>query len=177
MKIRRLIASSIPFAAVVALAAAAAAPDFPTLKNGQWEMTTTSGTAANAQRKSTICLDASTQKAMFDMGSGLQKEMCPKFSLRREGARWITDAECHLGTSSVRSHAVMTMQGDSSFRTEATSSYDPPLFKDVRESKTVVEATYVGACRDGLTPGDVLLPNGQKLNLRQMQSAPAPKVK
>lgn len=177
MKIHRLFALSIPFAVAVAMSAAAATPELPTLKSGQWDMTTTSSTAASAPRKSTICLDASTQKAMLDMGTGMQKEMCPKFALRHEGSRWITDAECRLGASNIRSHAVMTMQGDSAFRTEATSTYDPPLLKDVRESTTVVEAKYAGACRDGMTPGDVLLPNGQKLNLRQMQSNPAPKVK
>lgn len=177
MKICRLIAASSIFLALPALSAVAGTTDLPTLKNGQWEMSTTTSAAPGTPRKSTICLDASTQKAMFDMGSGMQKEMCPKFDLRREGSRWITDAECHLGASTVRSHAVMTMQGDTAYRTEATATYDPPLVKDVRESKTVVEAKYVGACRDGLTPGDIQLPNGQRVNLRQMPSAPPPNVK
>jgi len=154
-------------------AAPVAALDYPTLRNGQWEMTTAQGTTGGQARKSVLCLDASTQKMMVDMGVGLQKEMCSRFEMRRDGSRYISDAECKLGNSVIKSHGVMTMQGDTAYRTESSASYDPPLFNDVRESKTVIEGKYTGACRDGLQPGDMVTPNGQKINLRDIQQRAA----
>jgi hypothetical protein len=165
------------FAASAAIAAAAAPFEYPTLKSGQWEMTTTAGAGA-PPRKATICLDATTQKALMDQGTGVQKEMCSKVEMRRDGANYVTDAECKFGTSVVKSHGVMTMIGDTAYRTETSATFDPPIAKDMRESKTVIEGKYVGACRDGLQPGDMVTDTGQKLNINQMQPPPrAPKAK
>ena len=159
------------FAAVavaLAVAAPAATVDYPTLKNGQWDMTTSAAGAGAAPQKSTICLDAATQQSMIDMGVGMQKEMCTRMDMRRDGAKFITDAECKLGNSIVRSHGVMTMSGDTAYRTETAATFDPPLGKDLRESKTVIEGKYAGPCRDGLQPGDMVTPTGQKINVNQM---------
>jgi hypothetical protein len=162
--------------AAAAPAAAAGAADFPTLKNGQWEMTTRFGAAGNPPRTATICLDATTQKAMLDMSAGMQKEMCTRMDMRRDGPKFITDAECKLGESVVKSHGVMTMIGDSAYHTETSATFDPPLNKDMRESKTVIDGKYTGACRDGLQPGDMVTGNGQKINLNQIPPRPpAPK--
>ena len=162
-------------AAALALATAppaAAATELPTLRNGQWEMTTTSNAAGSAPRKSTICLDASTQKAMLDTSAGMQKEMCTRMDIRRDGERYVTDAECRLGASVVKSHSVMTMIGDSAYRTESSATFDPPLAKDVRTGRTVIEGKYTGACRDGLRPGDVVTATGEKINLNELPPPP-----
>jgi hypothetical protein len=156
--------------ALAALVAAAAhADEYPVLKPGQWEMTTTTDRPGAKPQSSTICFDAALQKEMIDMGSGLRRELCSKSTLRRVGAQFVNDAECKLGNSVVRTHAVMTMKGDSAYRTEAETSYDPPLFNDLARAKTVVEAKHVGACRDGLVPGDIVTA-GQKVNLRELQN-------
>jgi hypothetical protein len=154
-----------------AAAAAAGVAEFPTLKSGQWEMTT-AGAAGSTPRKTTICLDASTQKAMLDLGAGMQKEMCTRTDMRRDGSKFITDAECRFGESAVKLHSVMTMIGDSAYRTESSATFDPPINKDLRESKTVIDGKYTGACRDGLQPGDVVTPTGQKINLNQIPQRP-----
>jgi hypothetical protein len=171
------------FAAVAAtllagvLGTAHAAFDYPTLKAGQWEMTTSAAGAGAPPRKATICLDATTQKTLMDQGAGVQKEMCTKMDMRKDGTKYITDAECKLGNSLVKSHGVMTMIGDTAYRTETSATFDPPLAKDMRESKTVIEGKYVGACRDGLQPGDMVTDTGQKININQMQPPRAPKAK
>jgi hypothetical protein len=154
-----------------ALATASLAVDYPTLKSGQWEMTTSATGAGSAPpRKSTICLDANTQKQMIEMGAGMQKEMCTKVDMRRDGVKFITDSECKLGNSVVKSHGEMTMQGDAAYRTETSATFDPPIAKDMRESKTVIEGRYLGACKDGMQPGDMITDNGQKINVNQMQA-------
>jgi hypothetical protein len=167
--------------AALALAAlfagTAAADDYPTLKPGQWEMTTTTDRPGAGPQSSTICFDAALQKEMIDMGSGMRKELCSKSSLRHVGAQFVTDTECKLGNSVVKTHAVMTMKGDTAYRTEAETTYDPPLMADLRQAKTVVEAKHVGACRDGLVPGDIVTANGARFNIRDMQKERAAKGK
>jgi len=164
----RTFAAALSTAALSLAAVSAVAADYPTLKSGQWEMTTTTSMSGGTPRKSTICLDASTQKAMLDMSVGMQKEMCSRSDIRRDGPRYITDAECKLGESVIKSHGVMTMAGDAAYRVESSATYDPPLMKDVRESKSVIEGRHTGPCRDGLVPGDVVTAGGQKINLNQL---------
>jgi hypothetical protein len=164
-------------AAALAASPALAATEFPTLKSGQWEMTTTSSAAPANTRKTMVCLDASTQKQMLDMSQGMQKEMCTKMTMRRDGAKYITDAECRLGESVVRSHGVMTMLSDTAYRTEASATFDPPINNDLKESKTTVEGKFLGPCRDGMQPGDMLMPNGQKINLNKLPQPPAARGK
>lgn len=164
---------ALALAATMIAVPAFAATDLPTLKSGQWEMTTTSSAAPVNARKTVVCLDASTQKAMLDMSQGMQKEMCTKMDIRRDGTRYITESECRIGESTVRSRGVMTMLSDTAYRTEASASFDPPLAKDMREAKTVIDGKFMGACRDGLQPGDMVLPNGQKFSLKQMQQSRA----
>ena len=171
--------SRIVIAALAALfsVVAAAADEYPVLKPGQWEMTTTTDRPGAKPQASTICFDAALQKDMIEMGSGMRRELCSKSTLQRTGDRFVTDSECKLGNSVVKTHAVMTMKGDTAYRTEAETTYDPPMFNDLRRAKTVVEAKHVGACRDGLVPGDIVTAGGQKINLRELQKDRPAKAK
>jgi hypothetical protein len=167
-------------AALIATTASVRAAEpvqLPTLKNGQWEMTTQSSATGAAPRKTTVCLDANTQKRMLDMSQGMQKEMCSRMDVRRDGAAYVMEAECRLGESAVKSRGVMTMQGDSAYRTESTATFDPPFQGGMKETKTVIEGKYLGACREGMRPGDMITATGEKINLMELPARPAPKQK
>jgi len=162
-------AFAIAVGAAIALAAGpAAAQDYPALKAGQWELTSTTSQAPDKPAKSTYCIDASVQKEMAGFGEGMRKEMCSKSTMKREGNRYVGESECMLGTTTMKSRSVMTLTGDSAYRTEAKATYDPP-FMGMKESTTTVEGRYVGACRDGLVPGDLVTATGQKINVKQLQ--------
>ncbi|MEO6566902.1 MAG: hypothetical protein ABIO63_12840, partial [Casimicrobiaceae bacterium] len=104
---------------------------------------------------------------------GMQKEMCSKNDLKREGSRVISTSECKIGDSTIVTRAVMTFTGDVAYRTEIDSNYSPP-FMGMKNQKTTMEGKHVGACRDGLVPGDMVLPGGQKMNLKNIGSARQP---
>ena len=59
----------------------------------------------------------------------------------------------------------MTITGDTGYRTEVDTTFDPPLM-DQSKTHSVLEARHTGACKPGQRPGDVTLPNGQTLNMR-----------
>jgi hypothetical protein len=157
----------IAFALTAAFAATSLAQDYPKLKAGQWELTTITSKANGGAppTKSTICTDEAVQKEMMTMGAGMSKEMCTKNEMRRDGAKLIGNAECKLGDSKIVSKSVMTLSGDTAYRTEISATYDPP-FMGMKESQTTLEGKYVGPCRDGLVPGDFVGPNGQKFNVK-----------
>jgi hypothetical protein len=163
--------------AFLALAFAVAAPvmaqDYPKMKPGQWETATTASKTPGAPaHKSTMCTDEAIQKQMMDMSKGMQREMCSKSDIRREGSNYIADSVCQIGQSTMTSHSVMAIQGDTSYKTVINTTYDPPLM-GMKDSNTTVEAKFVGPCRDGLQPGDVVMPDGKKFNMKSLPG-PAP---
>jgi hypothetical protein len=150
----------------------ASAQDFPKLKPGQWETTTvSSGTPGAPQNKITMCTDDSVQKQMMNIGEGMRREMCSKAEIRRDGGKYIGDSVCKIGPGTMTSHSVMTVAGDSAYKTVVSATYDPP-FMGMKESTTTIEGRNVGPCRDGLEPGDVVTATGQKFNLKSMPNLP-----
>jgi len=166
--------------AVLTVAAALAVPaalaqDYPKLKAGQWEMTLTSTRTGKdvPPTKTTMCTDDALQKEMTSMGAGVAKEMCTKNEIRREGARYVGLSECNIGGSRSVSRTVMTLTGDTGYRMEIDTTYDPPMM-GLKQAHTVLEGRHVGPCRDGLVPGDFVGPGGQKMNIKGIGAAKTP---
>jgi len=155
--------------AVLAAGPAGAAQDFPKLKPGLWEMTTSTNRAPDAKAKSTLCLDASVQQDMIRMSSGMMAGLCSKSELKMSGNKFTGEAVCNLGGSTMKSKSVMTMTSDTSYRTEAEATFDPPLGGHAT-SKSVIEGRHVGACKPGQQPGDLTTPTGQTINIRNVMS-------
>ena len=163
------------FVVTAAAASLAIAQDYPKMKSGQWEMTTTStkAGAGSPPTKSTMCTDDALQKEMISMGAGMRREMCTKNEFKRDASKITMSSECKIGDSKVVSRAVMTLAGDTGYKTEISSSFDPP-FMGMKDSQTTLQGKYVGACRDGMVPGDFITPGGQKINIKGMAMGKAP---
>ena len=154
--------------ALIAAATTVGAQDFPKLKAGLWTTTMTSlGREKQEPRISTLCLDDSVQQEMYKMSTGMMAGMCSKHDLKVTGSKVTAEAVCDLGGTKMQSQSVMTLTGNSAYRTEARATFDPPM-NGLKESTTVIEGKHVGACKPGQQPGDMTLPNGQTMNIRQM---------
>ena len=149
---------------------ALAAIDYPKLKPGLWEMQQSFDRAGppsgpGQAHRTLMCLDASVQREMFDMGLGAMKGMCSKHDFRFSGSRGTGDFVCDMGGSRMHAKSLMVMSGDGAYRTEVDTTYDPP-FMGRAASKMVITARNVGPCKPGQRPGDLVLPNGQTMNMR-----------
>jgi len=170
----------VTLACLALVALPAAAQEYPKLKPGLWQLTRTSdrGTPAGGMTM-TICMDEALQKEMWDMGLGAMKGMCTKTDFHISGGKGNGEFVCNMGGSNMHSKASMVLTGDTGYRTEVDTTFDPPL-NGMAKSHSTVDARYTGACKAGQRPGDMLMPNGQTMNMRDMAAgrigpgAPAP---
>ena len=180
-----------PFAALglfaLALASSGAlAQEYPRLKAGLWELNRLSDRANDKGMRTTVCLDESVQKEMWDMGVGAMKGMCSKSDFHISGSHGSGEFVCNMAGSQMHSKSTMTLMGDTAYRTEVDTTFDPPL-NGMAKSHSTLDAKYTGACKPGQRPGDIMLPNGSVMNMRDMaggrppaaapRAAPAPAPK
>ena len=149
-----------------AAAAAAPAQEFPKLKSGLWEVNMTSG-KRDQPRLTMMCLDDSVQREMYTVSTGMMSGMCTKHEIKVVGNKVTTIANCDLGITKMQSQAVMTLTGNTTYHTEAHATFDPPL-NGQRESTSIIDGKHVGACKPGQQPGDMTLPGGQTVNVRNL---------
>lgn len=169
MRLSIIVASGV--ALLTAAGAVAAADEFPKLKSGLWELNMRSGKAdGRPPRVSTMCLDDSVQREMYKMSMGMAAGMCSKHDIKVTGSKVTTVANCDLGITKMQSQAVMTLTGNSAYHTEAKATFDPPL-NGAREQSTVIDGKHIGACKPGQQPGDITMPGGQTVNVRQMMGS------
>ena len=169
MKIRSSVAVACMVAGTIA-AGSAFAIDYPARKPGLWEIQTGDATGKGAGHTVQQCIDAASDKALRDMGQGMGKDMCAKQDLRIESGKLVMDSVCKIGTTTATSHAVMTGDFSSTYRMESKSTYNPPLMGRT-EGTSVMEAKWVGPCKPGQKPGDMVMSNGMTMNVLDMMGA------
>ena len=162
--------------AVLIAAAPAAAQDYPRLKPGLWEVTSRSSAQGptDPPLKSTMCLDEVTSKEMYNASQGMMAGLCTKFDVKKDGNKYMSEANCQIGPSKMIARSTMTVVGDSSYTIQGTSTYDPP-FMGMKDASTTVEAKHAGVCKPGMKPGDITTAAGQTINIKNLQQPAAPK--
>ena len=154
--------------AAAVFAAHAAAQDMPKMKPGLWETTTSTAAPKGGQAqssKSSMCINEAVQKEMMDFSKGMGAQ-CSKNTTRRDGNKYIGEAECTFGGSAMKSQSVATFSGDTSYRVESRSTFSPPM-SGMSESNTTQEAKYAGACPANMKPGDMNM-GGRMMNISDM---------
>ena len=147
-----------------ASAASAAAVDTPKRKSGLWEIK-----MSNASAKATTmqqCVDQSTDDLMKNNMAGMEKS-CSKNEMRRDGDKIITESICKVGASTATTRAVLTGHFDTAYKADIKSTYDPPL-QGMKESTSVIDAKWLGACKPGQKAGDISIPGMPNINMNDM---------
>jgi hypothetical protein len=165
--VRARLAIALAIACAALATADVYADEPPVLKSGLWELSRSAGAQSDPRRVTTMCLDESVQAQMREFGLGMAKELCSKSDRRFEGNRLIIDAVCKLGETTMTTHSVMTFSGNSSYHTDGTATYDPPMM-NTTESKSSIDGKWIGDCKAGQQPGDITLESGQTINIKSM---------
>ena len=140
----------------------AAADTLPVRKAGLWESKTVSAEGNTTARQ---CIDEKTdQMAQGALGAG----QCSKRDFVKTSTGYKGETECKIGPISASGTSVIT--GDFGrmvlMDVETTLTGIPGAKEPVRR-KMVIDATYLGPCEAGQSPGDIILPDGKIVKMPQ----------
>lgn len=155
------------FAALPALDARAV--DLPVRKAGLWEMKTLQTGSPVPEMTIQHCTDETTDKEMASTFSPVSKDMCSKQDIQKTATGYVTDSVCAVAGMSITSHAEITGDFNSAYTVKSTSHSERGPAAVPRDSTTTVEAKWLGACKPDQKPGDMLMPGGIKMNIKDMQ--------
>jgi hypothetical protein len=151
---------------VVAFAMPAAAADMPSRKAGLWEVTTH---VANHPMKMQQCIDAATDQAMQSQASSSGAN-CSKRDVQKTATGMTVDSVCTIAGKTMTSHIVVSGSFDSNYTMTITSEGG-----SLPAARTItLEAKWLGPCAADQKPGDMVMSNGIKMNILDMQKMRPP---
>lgn len=154
-------------AAVLLTASIAHAADAPRRKAGLWEITTSSSAAPGTPTTMQQCIDARTDDLMQRQGQEMSKEKCSRNDIRVSGDSVSFDSVCSFQGTTASTKGRFTGRFDSAYRGDMVTTYQPPMM-GMKEARTTIEARWVGPCKPGQKPGDIIMPGMGSTNMNDM---------
>lgn len=151
------------------MAHAAGAVELPVRKAGLWEMKVLHAGSAAPDMTMQQCTDETTDKEMSTSFSPMGKEMCSKQDIQKTATGYVSDSVCGIGGMSITSHAEITGDFNSAYTVKSTSHTERGPAGVPRDSTTTIEAKWLGACKADQKAGDIMMPGGMKMNIKDMQ--------
>lgn len=154
-------------------ASAANVSDAPKRKPGLWQQTLSASGVGMPPQTMSMCTDEKTDSLLESQATGSAR--CTQQSIRRQGNSVIVEAVCKDGATTVRTHGVFTGDFMSRYTGELRSTFDPPM-QGMKEVTQKIEARWLGPCKPGQKPGDVVLQGMGGMNLNEMMNADPKKM-
>lgn len=149
-------------------AAGARADELPTRRPGLWELKITRVGSSLPQLTMQHCTDASTDREMINTVSPMAKQICTKQDVQKTATGYVSDSVCSIAGASMTAHSEVTGDFSSAYSVTTTSHVDKGP-ATLRDTTTRIEARYLGACKPGQKPGDIVMPGGFKLNVKDAE--------
>jgi hypothetical protein len=144
----------------------AQAAELPVRKSGLWEMKLVRAGSPLPEMAMQHCTDETTDKDMATASSPVSKEVCSKRDLAQTGTGYVSDSVCTVSGVSVTTHSEITGDFNSAYTVKTTSHSDRPAAGLPGDVVTTIEAKWLGPCKPGQKPGDIVMPGGFKLNVK-----------
>ena len=119
------------------------------------------------------CTDETTDKEMSTSFSPVGKEMCSKQDIQKTATGYVSDSVCGFSGVSITSHAEITGDFNSAYTVKSTSHSERGPAGMPRDSSTTIEAKWLGACKGDQKAGDIMMPGGMKMNIKDMEKLKA----
>ena len=173
MKIRSSIRSSFTLfifgLAATSLAGAALAADMPKRKSGLWEINVRME-GAPAMGPMQQCIDQNTDNIMQQKAKD-NKQECSVMDVKTSGNKMTIHSVCKMEGSTATTDGVFEGALDVSYKGTMKTRFNPPLH-GMSESTMTQEARWLGPCKPGQKPGDVIMPNMGGMNINEMMKDP-----
>jgi hypothetical protein len=152
---------------------AASAVELPVRKAGLWEMKVLHTGSAVPDMTMQHCTDETTDKEMSTSFSPMAKEMCSKQDIQKTATGYVSDSVCGIAGMSITSHAEIIGDFNSAYTVKSTSHSERGPTGVPRDSSTTIEAKWLGACKADQKAGDIMMPGGMKMNIKDMEKLKA----
>jgi hypothetical protein len=156
-------------ASLLALAPAVRAEELPLRKAGLWEMKVTKVGGSVPEMTMQHCTDPTTDKEMNNSVSPLAKQICTKQEIQKTATGYVSDSVCSVAGVSMTTHAEIVGDFNSGYTVTSTSHSDKGVTGKPLDATTRIEAKWVGDCKPGQKPGDIAMPGGFKLNVKDAE--------
>src|SRR6476619_6954471 len=165
---RRLLLVSLSVAGLLAPISAGAV-ELPVRKAGLWEMKVLNAGAPKPDMTMQQCTDETTDKDMSTSFSPMAKDICSKQDIQKTASGYVSDSVCGVAGMTIKSHAEIIGDFNSAYTVKSTSHSEG----GPRDSATTIEAKWLGACKADQKAGDILMPGGMKINMKDMEKLKA----
>ena len=152
--------------AVLICAMPALAAEMPTRKAGLWEVKMSVENRNAPAQTIQQCIDASTDQMMQSSAGPFAQGACSKRDVVKSATGATIDSTCTVAGKTATSHAVVTGSFDSAYTMTVTSESD--AMPGGKMSMTM-SAKWLGPCTADQKPGDMIMGNGMKINILDMQ--------
>jgi hypothetical protein len=114
------------------------------------------------------CTDPTTDREMNNSVSPLAKQICTKQDIVKTATGYVTDSVCSVAGVSMTAHAEISGDFNSGYTVTSTTHRDKgPTGKPLDGTK--IQAKWMGDCQPGQKPGDILMPGGLRLNVKDAE--------
>jgi hypothetical protein len=151
----------------------AGAVELPVRKAGLWEMKVQRVGSPVPDMTMQHCTDETTDKTMNDTVAPMAKDMCSKQDIRKTATGYVSDSVCGVAGMSITSHAEITGDFNSAYTVKSNSHSERGPGGTPRDSTTTIEAKWLGACKPDQKAGDIMMPGGTKMNIKDMEKLKA----
>src|ERR1044071_4770706 len=112
---------------------------------------------------------------MQDMSQGMRGQSCSKRETKKVGNTIVFDSVCSMGAGTTTSHGVVAGDFNSAYTVKINSKREggPPIPNMPAETNMNIAAKWLGPCKADQKPGDIIMANGMKMNVTDMQKGGA----
>ena len=155
--------------AIAGLSASAFSADMPKRKSGLWEIKMThEGSPGMGPIQQ--CIDQNTDNLMQQKAKD-NKQDCSVMDVKTSGNKVVVHSVCKIEGSTATTDGVFEGAFDSAYKGTMKTQFNPPMH-GMSQSNMTLDARWLGACKSGQKPGDVIMPNMGGMNVNEMMKDP-----
>jgi hypothetical protein len=114
------------------------------------------------------CTDETTDKEMSTTFSPMAKEACSRRDIAKTATGYVSDSVCGVGGVTMTSHSEVVGDFNSAYTIKTTAHSDKGA-GGVHDISSSIEAKWLGPCKPDQKPGDIVMPGGFKMNIKDAQ--------
>src|ERR1039458_4112309 len=96
------------------------------------------------------------------------KEACSKRDIAKTATGYVSDSVCSVGGATMTSHADVTGDFNSAYTVKSAAHSDKGP-GGVHDVTSTIEAKWLGPCKPDQKPGDIVMPGGFKMNIKDAE--------